>query len=332
MEAPSIGRRVALSALALALFAVAATLAAAVLVDYTQRSVVPAGVRVDGQDLSGLTAVEARAMIDANVAEPLLQPLTATFRDRVDGMLSDALAPRTSAPLAKRLYLAASGASVGVSVKPKLAVDDKRLGAWVDAVASSIDTRPVDALLTADSGKLVVVPSAAGYQTERNEAMATVRAALMTGEKAVPVPTKEIAPKITEEDFGRTIVVDISERRLYLYNKASVEKTYRVAVGTPGYPTPKGHFEIVQKRYRPTWSNPGSAWAKSMPKSIPPGPGNPLGTRALNLNASGIRIHGTNKISSIGTAASHGCMRMVRHDIEELYELVDVGTQVFIVK
>lgn len=69
-----------------------------------------------------------------------------------------------------------------------------------------------------------------------------------------------------------------------------------------------------------------------MPRFIPPGPNNPLGTRALNLNVSGIRIHGTPNVASIGTAASHGCVRMVRRDIEELYELVDVGTRVLIVR
>jgi len=89
----------------------------------------------------------------------------------------------------------------------------------------------------------------------------------------------------------------------------------------------------VQKRYRPTWSNPApNGWGKGMPASIPPGPSNPLGTRALNLNASGIRIHGTNKDGSIGRAASHGCMRMHRWDIEDLYERVEVGTPVLIVR
>jgi L,D-transpeptidase ErfK/SrfK len=68
-----------------------------------------------------------------------------------------------------------------------------------------------------------------------------------------------------------------------------------------------------------------------MPAYIPPGPNNPLGTRALYLNTSGIRIHGTSKRSSIGTAASHGCMRMLREDVEALYPLVPVGTKIHIV-
>jgi L,D-transpeptidase ErfK/SrfK len=80
----------------------------------------------------------------------------------------------------------------------------------------------------------------------------------------------------------------------------------------------------------PSWGNPGSAWAANMPAYIPPGPSNPLGTRALNLNASGIRIHGTTSDWSIGRAASHGCMRMHRWDVEELFDRVEIGTPVLI--
>jgi len=63
---------------------------------------------------------------------------------------------------------------------------------------------------------------------------------------------------------------------------------------------------------------------------IAPGPGNPLGTRAIYLNAPGIRIHGTYSSSSIGTYASHGCIRMYIADSEELFDLVDTGTRVII--
>jgi L,D-transpeptidase ErfK/SrfK len=109
-------------------------------------------------------------------------------------------------------------------------------------------------------------------------------------------------------------------------------KTYAVATGTPQYPTPKGNFQIVLKRFRPTWVNPDpSGWGKSLPKSIPPGPSNPLGTRAMNLNSPGIRIHGTTNIRSLGTAASHGCIRMAMPDVEELFEKVDSGTPVIII-
>ena len=132
--------------------------------------------------------------------------------------------------------------------------------------------------------------------------------------------------------LGKTIVVDISDNTLVLYDGTAVEEEYRVATGAPGFPTPIGTFEVVRKAEDPTWVNPDPlGWGNDYPASIPPGPGNPLGTRAMYLDAPGIRIHGTYNESSIGTFASHGCVRMTIADSEALYELVPVGTIVYIV-
>jgi L,D-transpeptidase ErfK/SrfK len=97
------------------------------------------------------------------------------------------------------------------------------------------------------------------------------------------------------------------------------------------FDTPQGHFEIVNKRVNPTWVNPATTtWGKDEPAVIPPGPDNPLGTRAMDLSAPGIRIHGTPDDASIGHWASHGCVRMHIADAEALFDLVDVGTPVII--
>ena len=110
-------------------------------------------------------------------------------------------------------------------------------------------------------------------------------------------------------------------------------KTYTVATGTARYPTPKGKFSIVLKRRNPVWVNPDpTGWGASLPPRIPAGPGNPLGTRAMNLNTPGIRIHGTSNVASLGTSASHGCIRMAIPDAEELFEKVDQGTPVVIIQ
>ncbi|MFI5053916.1 MAG: L,D-transpeptidase, partial [Acidimicrobiia bacterium] len=107
--------------------------------------------------------------------------------------------------------------------------------------------------------------------------------------------------------------------------------TYPVATAMPGYVTPPGHWKIINKVENPTWYNPApTTWGAGMPASIPPGYGNPLGTRALYLNAPGIRIHGTYETSSIGTHASHGCIRMLIPDVEQLYPLVPIGSNVII--
>jgi lipoprotein-anchoring transpeptidase ErfK/SrfK len=104
----------------------------------------------------------------------------------------------------------------------------------------------------------------------------------------------------------------------------------------PRYPTPTGTFVIARKVKNPSWTNPGGAWGRGMPRYIKPGPRNPLGTRALYLYRSGhdtgIRFHGTSNTGSIGHAASHGCMRMKRKDVEKFFTQVPVGTTVFVVK
>jgi lipoprotein-anchoring transpeptidase ErfK/SrfK len=128
-------------------------------------------------------------------------------------------------------------------------------------------------------------------------------------------------------------VVRLSELKLYLYDGLRLEKTYPVAARQPGYPTPEGDWNIVNKRVNPTWVNPApEGWGASLPPVIGPGAGNPLGTRALDLDASGIRIHGTYDSGSIGTYASHGCIRMYIEDSEELFDIVPVGTPVFIIQ
>ncbi|MEW6189424.1 MAG: L,D-transpeptidase [Actinomycetota bacterium] len=129
------------------------------------------------------------------------------------------------------------------------------------------------------------------------------------------------------------IVINITRRRLFLYREGQLIKEYPIAVGQEfAFPTPVGHYRIIRKRKNPTWYNPHKPWSANMPDKIPPGPGNPLGTRAMDLNAPGIRIHGTYSSWSIGRAVSHGCIRMHLHHAEELFDLVFVGTSVDIVK
>jgi len=88
----------------------------------------------------------------------------------------------------------------------------------------------------------------------------------------------------------------------------------------------------VKADKNPTWYNRGSTWAENMPASLPPGPGNPLGTRAITLNGGGVLIHGTSDGWSIGRSVSHGCIRMYISDVEQLFEHVYIGMPVYIIK
>jgi lipoprotein-anchoring transpeptidase ErfK/SrfK len=123
------------------------------------------------------------------------------------------------------------------------------------------------------------------------------------------------------------ITIDLSSYSLTLERNGKVVKKYSVAIGQPQYPTPTGTFKIVTKQKNPTWIPPDSPWAEGLGE-IPPGPGNPLGTRWIGTSAPAVGIHGTYADYSIGTAASHGCLRMHIPEVEELFEMVSVGMPV----
>jgi lipoprotein-anchoring transpeptidase ErfK/SrfK len=125
------------------------------------------------------------------------------------------------------------------------------------------------------------------------------------------------------------IVVDIGDLKLYLYRDGKLIKSYSVATGQAAYPTPTGSFVVTSKQMNPTWFPPNSDWAKDA-KPIPPGIDNPLGTRWIGTSAPGVGIHGTPDDSSIGTYASHGCVRMHIWEVEQLYEYVVIGMPVII--
>jgi lipoprotein-anchoring transpeptidase ErfK/SrfK len=118
----------------------------------------------------------------------------------------------------------------------------------------------------------------------------------------------------------RVIVVSLQDRKLALIENGEVTKIYPVAVGKPSTPSPEGTFTIERRVANPIYHHNGL--------TVLPGPGNPVGTRWMGLSRSGYGIHGTNEPRSIGKAASHGCIRMAKADLEQFYELVAVGDTV----
>ena len=204
-------------------------------------------------------------------------------------------------------------------------------------LAAKVERAPVDAKIDTSTGFVRIVPAVDGRGLDLDKATALTfdlgeqRANGLSTETEVTAPLVTTKPKVT--GYDDVILVRTAENKLYHYENGVLARTYAVATGTPQYPTPKGSFKVVLKRRLPTWVNPDpSGWGKSLPKSIPPGPNNPLGTRALNLNSPGIRIHGTTNIRSLGTPASHGCIRMAMPDVEALFEKVDVNTPVVIIQ
>jgi lipoprotein-anchoring transpeptidase ErfK/SrfK len=133
------------------------------------------------------------------------------------------------------------------------------------------------------------------------------------GQTPANQPTQAVATQ-------RVIVVSLEDRKLALVENGQVKKVYTVAVGKPSTPSPVGTFTIKRHVMNPTYTHNGLV--------VPPGPNNPVGTRWMGLSIPGYGIHGTNVPSSIGKAASHGCIRMAKKDLEELYPMVAVGDTV----
>ena len=127
----------------------------------------------------------------------------------------------------------------------------------------------------------------------------------------------------TELGERRRILVSLADRKLVLFEGERVLRVYDVAVGKRSTPSPQGKFAIINRVPNPTWYGPGTV--------VAPGKSNPLGSRWMGLSAKGYGIHGTNVPTSIGKAASHGCIRMRKQDLEELFEMVTVGTIVELV-
>ena len=202
---------------------------------------------------------------------------------------------------------------------------------YLDAVAKRFDREPVDSQLVLRNLRPVVTKEQTGRELRQVRAMNSIFTALVTNTRPeLPLQFSELKPSVTRGSFGPVIVIRRGSNRLYLYKGMRFQRVFGVATGQSVYPTPLGRWHVVVMARNPWWYPPNSAWAKGE-KPVPPGPGNPLGTRWMGLSASGVGIHGTPDDASIGYSASHGCIRMHIPDAEWLFNHVTVGTTVFIV-
>ena len=212
-----------------------------------------------------------------------------------------------------------------------LAITYPRQGSkgFIQGVASALDRAPINAGVDYSSGWLEFTEPEDGRKVLREKSRKALLRGLKRESDRVFLAVKETKPEITENRYETALLLRIGENKLYYYEGGKITQEWTVATGQPEYPTPTGEYYITEKRYLPTWVNPApDTWGANMPASIPPGPGNPLGTRALNWNASGIRFHGTEATYSLGYNASHGCVRMAMSDVEQLYDMVEVGTPI----
>jgi lipoprotein-anchoring transpeptidase ErfK/SrfK len=169
-----------------------------------------------------------------------------------------------------------------------------------------------------------------GVQVLRRLTAQRIVRALQTPQiRRIRVAVRILQPARTVAHFGPLVVIRRGANQLRYYQGARLVRLFGVATGQAIYPTPTGTFSVVDMQKNPWWLPPDSAWAKGE-KPIPPGPGNPLGTRWMGLSAPGVGMHGTPDDTSIGYSASHGCIRMHIPDAEWLFQHVKLGTPVVI--
>jgi len=303
-----------------------------------------AGVHVGGVDVGGMTRAEAVAAVEAATRPKLRRGVVVVaggkrWRVTPAGLgrgaaVQEAVDQAVAGPQLSRMagfWHRLTGKPVAHAVDLRYADDKERVAKFVRALAPKLMVAPTDAAIELVDGELVRRRARAGRALDVEASTRALVKGLRGTRRTVKLVTRPVAPKVTEDKLGKTIEINLSTNRLTFYEGLKVLRTYPVATGQPSFPTPQGTWHIVYKRVNPTWTNPDpEGWGKGMPKSIPPGPGNPLGTRAMSTSASGILIHGTYASGSIGSYASHGCIRMFLSDVEALYPQVPIGTPVLI--
>ena len=287
---------------------------------------IPDGVTVDGVRIGGLTSEPARTRLRAAFDRPLrfvfrgqrwtARPSRFSASSDVEDAITRAFQAQPGAEL--ELRVTSSGAQVRSYVRY---LDRRFARAPVDS-----EVRGVNASL-----RPRITPAKPGVRVDRATVAAGIENALRYGVRPpLRLATKQVPPKVTTRTIGPIIVISRGSNRLLFYDGPRLVRSFGVATGRAQYPTPSGQFTIVDMQRNPWWRPPPSDWAKGL-KPVPPGPGNPLGTRWMGTSSWGVGIHGTPDAASIGYSASHGCIRMQIPQAEWLFEHVRIGTPVVIV-
>jgi hypothetical protein len=320
--------------------------------DQGRSDLIAAGVSVAGVNVGGLRTAEARRVLLAELGQRLSRPVRLTYGDhrfvlhpagagiRIDAarMVDAALRVSRQGGLAHRLLRDLRGRRVDESIPLAAALSTAHVQTLAERVATVLD-RP------ARNARLVPMPAATGLRISPSRLGLAVKRPLLRhrlgaaflqlrGPRAVGVPTKPVRPRYTtaslERRYGTLILVSRETFSLRLFKRLKLVKTYRIAVGRAGLETPAGFYTIDDKQVNPSWHVPLSSWAGDLAgRIIPPGPADPIKARWLGFY-NGAGIHGTDAVYSLGTAASHGCIRMAIPDVEQLYDLVPLHTPIYV--
>jgi len=314
-------------------------------IDSQARRTLPSGAFIQGVDVGGLKFDDAVARVQAKVEAPLRRPIRLTvdtyetqstpwdlgYRVDVPTAVRQAMKSRTGGNVLSRVsaQVFSSGGAPFLELKP--AWGPGKLDQVVADAGKLIGTPPKDADIDISTGWVRMVPEKAGKEIDVEASKRAVMDGVTLGDATVRLVARPLKPA-ADPTLSKVILVRAGENILYLYENGQIVKQWPVATGAKGFLTPEGVHRITQKLVNPSWHNPGSAWARGLPAVIGPGPNNPLGTKALRLDAPAILIHATANRGSIGYSESHGCIRMNEENEAELFNLVGVGTRVAVIQ
>jgi lipoprotein-anchoring transpeptidase ErfK/SrfK len=319
--------------------------------DASREDRIAEGMRIGGVDVGGLDADQATAKLRAQLVAPLEKAVVVQAGDKRfrltarearvkvnSGELVDqAVAASREGSFVSRAWRDVTGGKVDREVAPTIEYSKPAVQRLVDRVRVSMSRPAKDAKVDISTTNVSVEASQTGRTINAKKLRAQVQNAMVDvrAERRLRAPLKKVQPKVTTAEladkYPSIITVDRGNHRLRLFKNLKLDKTYGIAVGQAGLETPSGEYTIQNMAENPSWHVPDSDWAGDMAgQVIPPGPQNPIKARWMGIY-DGAGIHGTDAVNSIGTNASHGCIRMRIPDVEELYDQVKVGTPVYIV-
>jgi lipoprotein-anchoring transpeptidase ErfK/SrfK len=330
----------------------AASVGALAWADGSAAGKLPAGAKVSGVDVGGLTRADALTLANRRVASLITRPVHVELGDKTYTLTAAQARVRVDVrrPV-QRLYDAGRKGSflkrglrkiTGEKIKSNLAanvtIDRSAIGRFIGRIEQEQALKPVDAGLNLTLTSVTVTPAKAGRRLAARDAlMARLgrRLTTSTDDRTIRAKTVKTEAKLTEDEVFDAnpvaLTVSRSETKVRLFRRGKLVKSYTVAVGSPEFPTPTGRFVVQTMQVNPSWNVPNSAWAGSLAGETIPGgaPNNPLVARWIGFNGS-VGFHGTASAGSLGSAASHGCIRMDPGEVIDLYKRVKVGTPVLV--
>jgi hypothetical protein len=302
-----------------------------------ERTIAP-GVKAGGVDVGGQTIESAATTIELALGDRFAREVEVRSAGKVYRLKpADAGFRLDALTTAKRAYYAGRDKGPGQDVALALSASLRSSRAFAEKVDRAVSRAPRNATLTIGLRKMHLRGSRKGRTINEVSLSRRVYATLLdpTRTRTLRARITPDRPAVTIETLrrrnGTVLTVDRANKKLRLFKRLRLRKSYGIAIGAAGFDTPRGLFRIQSKQVNPAWHVPNSDWAGGLQGQTIPGgaPNNPLKARWLGVNGS-VGIHGTAEEWSIGSRASHGCIRMRVRDVKDLYPRVPLGAPVLI--